>query len=125
MVLPLALEKVFTYKTCSKGYKYKRSLTRHFRDSGHSNSHTENIHVDDTPTLFEYELEEKTRKKYLKVITIRPKTIVFDPTVFTNNLFPDLITLINSNLNETQSTKFQLSLCAVLFKPTTETAIEA
>ena len=119
------MEKHFTCKTCSKGYKYKRSLTRHFRDSGHSNSNTENIHVDDTPTIFEYDLEEKTRKNYLKVITIRPKTIVFDPTVFINNLFPDLITLINSNLNETQSTKFQLSLCAVLFKPTTETEIEA
>ena len=119
------MEKNFTCKTCSKGYKHKRSLTRHFRDSGHSNSHTENIHVDHTSTVFKYDLEENTRKIYLKVITIRPKAEVFDPTVFINNLSPDLIPLINNSLNDTQSTKIQLSLCAVLFKPTTETEIEA
>ena len=109
------MEKTFTCKTCSKGYKYKRNLTRHLRDSGHSKTHRETICVDDTPTTIEYELEEKTRKNYLKVITIHPKTIVIDPTVFLNNLIPDITTLINNNLKETQSIKFQLSfMCSFI-----------
>ena len=124
MVLPIVMDKIFTCKTCSKGYKYKRSLVRHLTASGHSNAQTNSILDKEIATTIEYDLEEKSRKNYLKVITIHPKTIVIDPTVFLNNLFSDLAQLIYKNLNETQSVKFQLSLCAILYKPTTEMEIE-
>ena len=60
----------------------------------------------------------------MKVIAFKPKSTIFDPIVFLNNFYLNFYSLIIKNLQEATSLKIQLSLCVLLYKPTSELEIE-
>ena len=126
------MDRKFCCETCLKCYKHKRNLNRHVpqKHRDHSNDRESNSQTnsettrENTTDSDDYDFEENTTRNYLKVISFKPKNTILDPIVFLNNFYPDLYSLIIKNLQEATSLKIQLSLCVLLFKPTTELEIE-
>ena len=122
------MDRNFACEICLRSYKNKRSLNRHLQEKHKTvdiqNAGKDNKNSAKETNVIDYDLEENSRRNYLKVIAFKPKTTIQDPTVFLNGLFSDIHTLINKNLKHTASLKVQLSLHVTLYKPETEMKIE-
>ena len=126
------MDRKFCCETCLKCYKHKRNLNRHVHQKHKDNSNDRELKSqtnsettrENTTASNDYDFEENTTRNYLKVFSFKPKSTILHPIIFLNNFYPILHSLIIKNLQEATSLKIQLSLCVLLYKPTTELEIE-
>ena len=87
------MDKKIACDSCLRSYKNKRSLTRHFREKHNTEGTQHSIEqqrvtssfAENFETNIHYDLKEYSRRNYLKVIVVKPKTKVIDTVVLLQN----------------------------------------